>query len=401
MGSARCRSIAIVVGVTLGCLAGKAQAYPWNIKHDYFGCGACHGDPSGAGVLTEYGRAQQEILMRMPYGANPGEEPKYSGFLFGLVDLPKWLLLTFTYRGAEFGLSVKSPDGTVMNQTQLLHMLADGRAMISLGAFRAGGSLGWGNSIETVPAAVWTSNDGTEQLLARDYWLGVALASDTVLLRIGRINVPYGLRNVEHNAWVRDLTQTDINISQQTGVAASYNNEKVRTEVLLMLGNLRATDTGYREQGASGFVELKVADRAGVGLSALAARGSSFVAGESPYLRQSYGAFARWAPVVPLTFLLEGDVFWKQTLGTGQLQPNAAGWLQLDYEPIQGLHLMPAAEILRSAGTTGVGTGWWLTLNWFCLPHTDLRLDGIYRNTPDVGGRSQVLSWLIQIHVYL
>ena len=401
MGAARRRTTAIAIAVALGGIASQAQAYPWNIKHGYFGCGACHGDPSGAGVLTEYGRAQQEILMRMTYGANPGEEPKYSGFLFGLVDLPKWLLLTFTYRGAAFGLSAKSPDGTVMNQTQWLNMLQDGRAMIKLGAFRAGGSLGYGESIETVPAAIWTNNAGTQQLLARDYWLGVALASEQVLLRIGRINVPYGLRNIEHNAWVRDLTQTDINVSQQTGIAASYDNGKVRTEVLLMLGNLRATDTGYREQGATGFVELKVADRAGVGLSALAGRGSSFVAGESPYLRQSYGAFARWAPWLPLTFLVEGDVFWKETLGAGGISPNAAGWLQLDYEPIQGLHFMPAAEILRSAGTNGVGTGWWLTLDWFCLPHTDLRLDAIYRNTPDVGGRSQILSWLIQIHVYL
>ena len=402
MGAARrwASGIAAAVAVAAWGVPGSAEGYPWMIKHGYASCGACHADPSGGGLLTEYGRAQSEILMRMPYGASQEQEPKYAGFLFGVVDLPKWLLASVSYRGAMFGLWSKADD-QVVTDTRYLQMLLDARAMIKLGAFRAGGSLGWGNTIQTIPAAVFTSNDGTQQLLSRDYWLGLALANETVLLRLGRVNLPYGLRNVEHTSWVRGLTQTDINISQQTGLAASYDNGKVRTEVLLMLGNLRATDSGYRERGFSGYAELKVATRAAVGLSALVSRGSSFVEGFEPYLRQSYGAFARWAPVVPVTFLLEGDVFFKSTLGSGQHDPNGVGWLQADFEPIQGLHIMPAAEILKSAGTNGVGTGWWLTVDWFCLPHTDLRLDGIYRDTPGEAGRTKVLSWLAQLHVFL
>jgi hypothetical protein len=220
-------------------------------------------------------------------------------------------------------------------------------------------------------------------------------------LRLGRVNLPFGLRNVEHTSWVRALTQTDINISQQTGLAASFDNGEFRTEVLAMVGNLRATDTGYRERGFSGYVEMKVAPRAAVGVSALVSRGDSFVEGSAPYLRQAYGVFARWAPLVPLTFMFEGDVFFRSTLGSGVHDPNGVGWLQLDYEPIQGLHVMPAAELLKSAGTNGVATGWWLTIDWFCLPHTDLRLDGIYRDAPGQGGRLHVFSGLVQLHVYL
>ena len=47
----------------------SAQAYPWMIRHDYTGCATCHVDPSGGGVLTAYGSAQGDMLLRTRYGA--------------------------------------------------------------------------------------------------------------------------------------------------------------------------------------------------------------------------------------------------------------------------------------------------------------------------------------------
>ncbi|HEY1909127.1 MAG TPA: hypothetical protein VGG91_23995 [Myxococcaceae bacterium] len=397
----RWRASAVLLGLLAWGAAPAARAYPWMIKHDYAACAVCHADPSGGGLLTAYGRAQSEILMRMPYGASPEEEPKYAGFLYGLVDLPDWLLATVSFRGAGFTTWAKAPDGSTMTDTRYLQMLLDARGMAKIGAFRVGGALGWGNSILTLPAAVFTNDDQTQMLLAREYWVGLSLAKDSVLLRFGRVNLPFGLRNVEHTSWVRDLTQTDINISQQTGLAVSFESGPWRTEVLAMVGNLRASDTGYRERGFSGYGELKVAPRATVGLSALVSRGDSFVEGSGPYLRQAYGAFARWAPVVPVTLMFEADAFTKNTLGSGSQPFSGVGWLQVDVEPTQGLHVTPSLEILRTPDTSGVATGYWLTLDWFFLPHSDIRMDVIYRNYPGQGGRLQSLSGLIQLHTYL
>src|SRR5262249_28321058 len=242
-------------------------------------------------------------------------------------------------------------------------------------ACRLGGARGWGNTILTLPAAVFTNNDQTQMLLAREYWVGLSLAREWVLVRLGRVNLPFGLRNVEHTSWVRDLTRTDINISQQTGLAVSYQSGPWRTEVLAMVGNLRASDTGYRERGFSGYGELKVAPRTTVGLSALVSRGDSFVEGAGPYLRQSYGAFARWAPVVPVTFLVGGDVVTKDRLGRGTQGFSSVGWPQAGIEATQGLPVAPSLEILRTPGASGVATGFWLTVGWFCLPHPELRFD--------------------------
>ena len=47
--------------------AAQAQAYPWMIRHEYNACATCHTDPSGAGLLTAYGRAQSSILLSSQY----------------------------------------------------------------------------------------------------------------------------------------------------------------------------------------------------------------------------------------------------------------------------------------------------------------------------------------------
>src|SRR6202042_592581 len=75
-----------------------ASAYPWMIRHEYQGCVPCHADPSGAGLLTEYGRAMGENILRSRYGSTPPDEPPiYARFLFG-VPTPDWLLLGGSFR---------------------------------------------------------------------------------------------------------------------------------------------------------------------------------------------------------------------------------------------------------------------------------------------------------------
>jgi len=391
------------------------------IRHDYTGCAVCHVDPSGAGLLTNYGRAQDVLLMQMstPWTPVPeGDEvPTYAGFAFGVVPMPDWLLAQVTFRGAEFWLSdtvpVQGEPSVTLTQQMFIMMLLDARAEIKLGIFRAAGSIGWGTTPFTLPASVLSNPDATSQLLSRDYWVGLQL-DDNLLIRLGRMNLPFGIRIVEHTAWVRNNTLTDINYSQQSGFSAAFDNGHVRTEVMAILGNLNISPDAYRQRGFSGLVEVPVATRATVGFSALVTRTEvSLVAtpprpdgqpGQQglPGLRQVYGLFGRWAPIEPIVFVLEGDVFLNNNLGSGVVQTNGATWLQMDWEPIQGIHIAPALETLNTYGVKGTGIGTWLTVDWFCLPHTDIRLDGVYRYEPAAtGGASNVLSFLVQLHTFL
>jgi len=80
----------------------------------------------------------------------------------------------------------------------------------------------------------------------------------------------------------------------------------------------------YRQRGFSGLVEVPVATRTTVGFSALVTRAELSQVPPPvgtqpglPGLRQVYGLFGRWAPIEQIGFVLEGDIFLNNNLGSG------------------------------------------------------------------------------------
>ena len=82
---------------------------------------------------------------------------------------------------------------------------------------------------------------------------------------------------------------------------------------------------------------------------------------------------------------------------------GAVGWLQADFEPIQGIHIIPAVEAAQVDETQALPTmGGWLSLSWFALPHTELRLDTIYRQvSPKDLDSVGAFTALAQVHFFL
>ncbi|MFT5583820.1 MAG: hypothetical protein ACI9VR_001404, partial [Cognaticolwellia sp.] len=92
-----------------------AQAYAWSVNHGYTTCAACHADPSGGGLLTEYGRAQGEVFIRTPWEERGEEwEPGNAAeFAFGAVEVPEWLLTGAVIRGGPALLKTPATDPIV------------------------------------------------------------------------------------------------------------------------------------------------------------------------------------------------------------------------------------------------------------------------------------------------
>ncbi len=387
------------VVVVLGAL--DAAAFPTMVRHGYASCQACHVDPSGGGQLTAYGRAQSDLLVSWHLDPSTmGEEASpTTGLLWGLVSLPDVVNVSGNVRGG--GLYNTTTTGAGAGLRPLV-MAADVYATVNVEWFVAHTSVGYG-ARSVGPAVVVSPKSGPDNaLIAREFWAGARFVDDQLTVRAGRIPLPFGLRNNEHTSLVRSLTRTDTNVQQQTGISVSWNSEHWRGELMGIAGNSKIRPDACRERGAVGFFEWAFAPELTLGASSLVTWANADLDTGLPLLRQSHGLFGRYAPTPWLALLGEVDAVVNGT-AANEWGAGAVGWLQADIEPIQGIHIIPALEAAHIDETLALPTmGGWLSLSWFALPHTELRLDGIYRQV-SIKGQDSVgsVTALAQVHFFL
>ncbi|HWE23370.1 MAG TPA: hypothetical protein VG496_05460 [Myxococcales bacterium] len=378
----------------LGLCSAAASAYPTMIRNGYTQCATCHTDPSGGTLLTAYGRAQSELLLSSRWGkANEADPSPASNFLFGVFKTPDSVALGGWVRQGYIWNTV---DGTLVDNREL-QMRASLAGDVRVGPVRAAAELGYADANTTQLAAI-TRNQNGANLVSREHWIGLELADGAALIRAGRINVPFGLRNLEHPSFVRTATQTDINEDQQYGVSVALSNESWRGEVMAILGNYSLRPDAFRQRGFAGYVERALSSNIAVGLNALVTRVDVDLDTRLPTLRQAYGVTARAAPWQPLALSAEIDALVSSNLGSRGVNAGYAGWLQADLEILRGVHLVPAAERLRSPAGGDDQVGWWGGIWWFVVPHLDVRADVIRRSS---ASSPTTDTFLIQLNGYL
>jgi hypothetical protein len=373
----------------VSCLSRAAYAYPWMIRHEYAGCATCHVDPSGGGVLTQYGAAQGDLLLRTRYGASAdADESPAAGFLWGAVQPPAWFLPSGSLRT----LALDSKTGSAPFTRDFIIMQADLRAAVVTGGFRGYASIG---AVSSQGSAASVAGS----VVSREHWLGWAFGKDdSLLLRAGRIDLPFGVRQIEHTLFVRQATRTDLNDTQQHGVSLAYSGELLRGEVMAIAGNYQVSPDVYRERGYSAFAEIAPLPRAAFGVSSLITHAARDLYLRLSNTRQAHGVFVRAAPVEPLVLLAEGDLIAQSaTSATGY-----ATMLQADVEPTQGIHFIATGENMRIGGTNS-GTSWsgWLGAAWFFALHADARFDFQKQNLALGAGHINATALMLQLHVYL
>ena len=377
----------------------RAEAYTWMIRHAYTGCGVCHADPSGGEVLTPYGRAQSDLLLRMRYGGKKGEVPepgKSSNFLWFLETPPSVML----------GGSARVASTLTGGEYRLFPMQLDLYGQFRFGNFFVGGSAGVAKVPPASPharAAQVTAGQGDSwNVISRNHYLGMDFAEQKFTLRAGRLNLPYGLRVPEHTLWVRENTRTDRESDQQHGVALAYNAEEARAEGMIILGNYQVNPDEFRERGYSFYFELIASSRAAFGVSSLyTVAVTDRLTLETNVARGAHGPHTRVGIGEDFALLAEMNLLTDSTRKLGYV-----GFLQGDYEIVQGFHAMLTAEVLdqgyprngqliRLSPDPGNGkpaAGVWVSAGWFFLPHFDLRIDAIVR---------QEFTLLTQLHAFL
>ena len=222
-----------------------------------------------------------------------------------------------------------------------------------------------------------------------------------MLVRAGRIALPFGLRMIEHTAFVRYATRTDINAAQQHGIAFAYNGQSIRGEVMGIAGNYQISPDKFRERGYSAYVEYALSTKAAIGASSLMTHAKEDYLLLTANTRQAHGLFLRYSPWEPIVVMAEGDYLVQAPTGI----PKASGYatlLQLDAEPIQGVHMIVTGETY-DGGMPGEEMSYsgWLSAAWFFLPHTDFRVDAIREELSTGQGKLGMTVVLGQLHVFL
>jgi hypothetical protein len=375
-----------------------AHAYPWMVRHGYTGCGVCHTDPSGGFLLTAYGHAQTQTLLST-WGRGPAgdEVDSRSEFAWGAVPLPEWLNAGIAARN----LVMYSKPRGYPGDSRFVQMQADARVVVTQGNFEAAGSLGFVH--EGALAAAVTRSD-TDNLVSREFWLGYHFGEDqNMQLRAGRMYLPFGLRVIEHNFFVRARTQTDIDSQEQWGAAFFRQGDAYRTEIMAIAGNYQISPDEFRQRGYSAYGELNVAPSVAVGLSSLVTYAKTDTELGVSAVRGAHGPFLRWAATPDLAVLAEADVA-HSTPQYAQTEAGVVGLAQADWEFVRGVHGLLSGELDLPRFQDSVDA-WshreWLSAAWFLYPHIDLRADAIWASEVFGPQRIESATVLGQVHVSL
>jgi hypothetical protein len=101
-----------------------------------------------------------------------------------------------------------------------------------------------------------------------------------------------------------------------------------------------------------------------------------------------------------LVLLAEADLVVHGLKGA----PTMVGYaslLEADVEPIQGVHVIGAAESAKQQAGEGQSWALWGGLGWFFLPHVDVRFDAMRRSDAVGSDRFNSTALLTQLHVFL
>ena len=393
----------------LSACSRSAHAYAWMIRHGFAECGGCHIDPMGGETLTGMGRVTGQTLLASDFG---GKQPSNAAmFLYGIQE-PDDIRLGGSFRG----LSIYQFN---TNNPRVFPMQMDFYGAVSAGRFVLGASIGASHAsarYEHSSKAKLLGNVEDEGfiMVSRNHWLGYKITDD-LMVRAGRINLPFGMRTPDHTMWARAETQTDRESDQMHGASVVYSSHRFRGELMFTPGNFQVP-AKYLTYGYSGYLEYSLDTNATIGVSSLImqARREIYavddqVGGQRSVLRQAHGLTGRYTPFKPLVFLAEADMIKRTGSSVGYV-----GFATADVEPFRGLHLALTGEVLNRGklnpeelnddvggvrqpegpGRGDTRFGLWNTINWFVLPHVDLRVDLVLRQD-----RPTVLQ--SQIHFYL
>lgn len=257
---------ALVIALVL-CVARIAAAYPqFQLSSGTVRCNNCHEDPAGGGLLASWG--VDEFGDTIARGGD-------GHFLHGAVKLPDVLQLGGDVRLAALANDVGGSEGT---ELAVFPMQADVSVRVASGAWSVAATVGARGVVRSgspdAPASDASESETpslASYVVSRQHYVMWRPHEIGAYVRAGRFAAPYGLRLVDHTAYVRRYL--GFNLLEETyGLGGGYVTDDVEIHGTAFVFD-PVQYAGPREAGAAVLTELHTSNRWLVGMSARAGFG--------------------------------------------------------------------------------------------------------------------------------
>ncbi|MGE3453900.1 MAG: hypothetical protein AB7O24_02175 [Kofleriaceae bacterium] len=368
--------VILIVLIATTVVAARVDAYPqFQLSTGTDRCTACHFSPAGGGLINDYGR--DEAGSTISRGGD-------GRFLHGAWSTPSWLQLGVDLRGAAL-LKHRDQDREVAAfpmQTDVYLRAGTERISLALTTGLRGGAR------HPQPPLV-------ERLVSREHYLMYQRDSGSYV-RVGRFFPIYGIRTLDHTAYVRRYLGFHT-LEEPYGIAAGVVGESWEAHLSAFVPRpIDILGSGVRASGAALYYEKRLLDDT----AAIAPQARVAVSPDDT--RMSIGVVGkRWLEATKLMMLAQLDVQ-RQSFadGIGPTRYQLAGYLGGSKFVIPGV--MVGAALHRWQPDVRLRTSrdaFELNLQYFPLAHVELHLLTRVESQGDYDGAS-VLTFL-QLHYYL
>lgn len=241
-----------------------ALAYPDFIAYGYRSCLTCHWSGDGGGGLNDYGRAvwASEITSKSIFHRNTSDEKmgENSGF-FGSKPLPWWIRPGIKYRGLHY----YADPGSARKLERWINMQGDLNFAIPLDQDQKILTY-FSYGYRPIPAKYEGVQKKPDEWISREHWVRWQ-AKENFFLYAGSMDKVFGIKNVDHTAYSRELTRTTMD-DQVHGVKGHVVNDNYDLFGMVFLGNL-SQEEELREKGVSFQFEKSWKEKAAWGVSAM------------------------------------------------------------------------------------------------------------------------------------
>jgi hypothetical protein len=335
-----------LAGVTLAPRA--AHAYPqFQLTTGAQRCNQCHIAPAGGTLLNNYGRDEAgDTISRGGDGA----------FLHGAWTPPEWLALGVDLRGAAIVLDTEK--GTETPGFHVFPMQADLYLSFHFGDFYLSGVGG--------PRGTAHGNQQDEgladRLYSREHYLMWRPKEQGAYVRVGRFQIPYGLRLAEHPTYIRRWGGQNIDEEPYALSGGVVKNEQEFHLSVFTKNPSRCYGQSCATIGGAAYYEKRLSEHAILGGQARAAFLDETDYGYKHYDAGIVGKY--WLESAKLLFQMQADFGLKDISAADYQNKEILGYLGATYTPTQGLSLTLAGEtwvedlatpdIARNAGSLEV-----------------------------------------------